>query len=300
MKKLCQIRIIPIQKEIEIGDICKSNVSNTIGLVKDIRLINNIKSIDCNPQFLLEYYQCKSQQLILFYEEEIKENYWYINGIYLYKADKYYEKAHNDKKIIAAYHPLYNIPTFSKEFIQKWCKNPVEEVEVQYDSYQEYKGSKPFIKQDLILTSNNEVICNIPSSDYRDKINNPLKKLKNELETNSNKIDFDKEIEKAAKEYQESLNNWDEYCKESFIAGVKSEIAEIYWLSNLKENELQFQKWNDELLKQIQGLEYDIKKMYSEQEIKFAFLAGEDAIRAINMNKKAVTFKEWFEPHKKK
>ena len=42
-------------------------------------------------------------------------------------------------------------------------------------------------------------------------------------------------IKKAAKEYQESLYYWEEYCEDSFIAGVKSEIAKEYWIAQISQ-----------------------------------------------------------------
>lgn len=45
------------------------------------------------------------QNLYLVSDAPIKEGDWYINGEYIYKADRHYERANNDKKIILTTNP---------------------------------------------------------------------------------------------------------------------------------------------------------------------------------------------------
>jgi len=46
-------------------------------------------------------YYHTGQHIYITSDEEIKEGVWYVNGKYLYQADRFYLKANNDKKIIA-------------------------------------------------------------------------------------------------------------------------------------------------------------------------------------------------------
>src|ERR1700741_604799 len=80
------------------------------------------------------------QHLYITSNEEIKEGDWYLNGNYKYQADRHYQKANNDKKIIATtdkslqkhfkelseYNGQYTSNSFpepSKEFIQAFIEN---------------------------------------------------------------------------------------------------------------------------------------------------------------------------------
>jgi hypothetical protein len=223
MKKSHKIILIPIQKKIEIEDICQSKISNTIGIVKDIRFINNVKSIDCCPQFLLGFYQCTPQQLLLISDEEIKiGDYWiYINpkewnlpqeGIVKNNLsftwfDKLWDKE-NYKKIIASYPQLYNLPTFSKEFIQEWCNNLVDEVEVEYEAISNEsdnpitnpEGIDNFEGSELKLIPNNEVICTITKMSERVKQNASLRETSVIMYT-------EEEVYKLIKAQTERLTN---------------------------------------------------------------------------------------------
>lgn len=173
MKKLCKIQSVPIiQKEIEVGDIIKNSREQyyvwhdgyDAGIVKmDI------------------------QQLLLLSDEEIKEgdyicslgllSVFKVESIYGHlgfksypdvKGNIFYIDYNLHKKIIASYPQLDKLPTFSKEFIEQWVSIPVEEVEVEYEEHYINKTSifntyaKINIALELVLTENNEVICNIP------------------------------------------------------------------------------------------------------------------------------------------
>ncbi len=226
MKKLCKIIAIPIQKEINFNDIIKSNTQNLF-LYRNEEQWQLIKSKDWTPQ-----------QLLLLSDEEIKEgDYWiYINpkkwnlpqeGITKNNLPKEWFNKLWDRlnyfKIIASYPQLGNLPTFSKEFIQEWCNNSVEEILVEYDK----ESTNLYTKQFLKLTSNNEVTCSIskPNSKKSQYIRNeddtydcltcgtkgiernarateftPCKCLESHLDQVVDQMNADKEIEEAAEE----------------------------------------------------------------------------------------------------
>jgi len=105
------------------------------------------------------------QELILISNEEIKEGdlvLYEMNSIE-YATIDYIEANSYNGKIIAAYPQIENLPLFSKEFLQEWCNNPVEKIGVQYDEIStKVNRNGLLIRYILNLTSNNEVICNLP------------------------------------------------------------------------------------------------------------------------------------------
>jgi hypothetical protein len=170
MEKLHKIIAIPIEKEIEDGDIVK----NERGLYYIWKEEYSAGSLKMNVQ-----------QLLLLSDEEIKKNDCYynerLNHVYQQTlAQSGYNIGDRENKIIASYPQLDHIeteiypsgvrsmigfPTFSEEFIQQWVENPIEEVEVEYEDYQYTINYHKDIWKDGIRlknTSNNEVICSFP------------------------------------------------------------------------------------------------------------------------------------------
>jgi hypothetical protein len=247
MKKLHKIIAIPIQEK------------SIILKQYDVRYHLSSVELEGDNKDLIP------QQLLLLSNEEIKENANTfkegINGDWFYNTkfqsiQRIGDITDFDFKIIASYPQLDNLPTFSKEFIQEWCKNPVEEIEVQYDSHQEYKGSKPFIKQDLILTSNNEVICTISNLSKvlkeSEKIAKKALYRSSFIESHSdqviNQMNADRELEETAEEHFSHFNNSTRsnyWAVRGFVAGVKSEVAKKYHTQRVhtEEDIVNFAQW---------------------------------------------------------
>lgn len=91
---------------------------------------------------------------------------------------------------------------------------------------------------------------------------------------------MEKEIKKAAKEYQESLYYWEEYCEDSFIAGAKSEISKKYYTQGM---------YSEEEVKRLcnkawkEAFQYGVNENYSHSKL-------------ADCN----TFNTWFTQNKKK
>lgn len=217
----------------------------------------------------------KPVRLIIVSDDKIKENTntfnQGLNGDWFW-CPKYNEIACNgdittfDFKIIGSYPHLDRTYKLSKEFIEEWTKNPVEEIEVEYIPihaidrdgfaipYAFEKDDK--LVYDVKLSENNELICNIPET-------TPIKIQASGLygTFGESKLDLDLLEEKLddamENETPESLSDWllserikdsaqnyyIEECEgeplyqdtpvEAYIAGAKSEAAKNYWLDKL-------------------------------------------------------------------
>jgi len=270
MKKTHKILAIPIQKVIETNE-----YQSLIYKWKD----KYYSCYDCI--FSLE--EAIPQQLLLLSDEEIKEDDWAIdfkqnNLIWQHTQGGVVSRTINDryKKIIASYPQLDNLPTFSKEFIQEWCKNPIEKAEVEYEEL--YSTSMYAYSNELRLklTLNNEVICYIPKCDCMEITCNICEPKINKriLEDAKNKVMMNKTIELAAKEYFDSLCiNQKSYLypTKGFIAGAKSEAAKTF----------------------------HTKGMYTEEEVKR--LCSEAYVKSPDDHDNMIEyFEKWFDKNKKK
>ena len=121
------------------------------------------------------------QQLLLISNDIRKVGDWYVgdgfNGQNKFKWSKSQKLhwPHDTGAIIAAYPNIEDLPSFSKNFIEEWCKNPVNEVEVEYETLGKYgrillaksphnneTNSDMSIYSDYLkLTPDHEVICTI-------------------------------------------------------------------------------------------------------------------------------------------
>lgn len=121
-------------------------------------------------------------------------------------------------KHVVAIHPKFNdVPEIALDFIEKWCANPVNEINVLYMHDLE--------KQQWIAElMNNAIVANIPTRTVSHlELNDPIEVNLNVRSHSDMMIDImndDNETEAAAKEYQHA--NDDEYgIYDAFIDGAK-------------------------------------------------------------------------------
>jgi len=211
MKKLQKIVAIPIEKQPEVGDIYKCDAGEGYFLITEKKLnwTKNKGSV---------------YQLLLLSDDEIKENTntfkegingdWYYNSLYQFIANTG-DITPYDFKVIASYPqlktfdgyeevssmPIYsNLPTFQLDFISEWCKNPVDEVEVEFETIDDTYD----ITTSLKLTPYKEVICNIPQ--HLHNINCDCEECETEenkriLEQAKKKAEINNSIYSAAEEF---------------------------------------------------------------------------------------------------
>lgn len=150
-KYLKHLKLIPIKlnKEIKVSDICTCP-----------RYPNEYKIFGTFENSYIN--ECKPYQLIAVSDDEIKEGDFYLSGkheIYcvnnINAATKEFHKEFDNKKIIASYLVINDLPTFQKSFIKKWCENPIDECEVKYLVYN-YNQEENWY---LDLTEDNKIIC---------------------------------------------------------------------------------------------------------------------------------------------
>lgn len=297
MKKKHKIVVIPrtpFKKEVEIGDICRSRVSGKFGLIRDVgfsipSLTYNVEDllIDCTPIFQLKWKYCTQQQLLLLSDEEIKEGDFVCHrNIEIFKArpDDFGNNRNYIKKVIAVYPQIESLPTFSKDFIQEWVNNPVEEVEVECSKFTNDLRSGMFIYSPVL--KNNEVICNIILT--QEKMEDLL-------------------FELSGVERNKDLNNIDqqEVCCDNIFVDNQSPSEELNEIKNCDDDIFPFDKELESI-----HLGYCKENFYTEEEVKkLIFECWNKAYRLgmkesspiigsreINVN----TWKEWFDKHKKK
>jgi hypothetical protein len=154
MIKTHKIICIPIQKKIETEDIIMNGSRGYYLWKKEFK----------NPIG-------KACQLLLLSDDEIKKGDYCISNNknskiynYTFKCEEgaftnsewlNSEDCKDICKVIASYPQLDNLPTFSKEFIQEWINNTVEEVLCEYYGDEE-------VRYEILKTNNTEIICNIP------------------------------------------------------------------------------------------------------------------------------------------
>jgi hypothetical protein len=86
------------------------------------------------------------QNIYITNDEKIKDGDSYINGKYLYKADRFYTKAEFDKKIILTDNKDLikdGIQPIDNEFLEWFVNNPCERVEVKSESSRKFGMWKP-------------------------------------------------------------------------------------------------------------------------------------------------------------
>lgn len=246
MKKLHKIITIPIQKKtIDIDNLIKLDNN-------EYRLVDQIMIDFINNEFDGNLQAATQQQLLLLSDDEIKENTNTfkegINGDWFYNTK--FQTIQNigditdfDFKIIASYPQLDNLPIFSKEFIENWIKNPINEVEIYYeefkkqytrnedDSYDCLTCNTTGIERNayatewtkckcpehqLTLNSNNEVICSIPKVQ--------LVEFQTPDWTNCELFKYLQEITSTNKEFKDFSNN---YIKVKEVTYTESEVLDI-------------------------------------------------------------------------
>ncbi len=266
MKNTHKIVAIPIQKDIEVGDIVKiRNTSEKYYKYFIVSCFSNIhansvhlKGIVLNGKYPYDINKCPpyhinslvSQQLLLLSESEGHKFgdwvYEYDNNIPIYQFS--YDIEHYPiPNIIAAYPKLNNLPTFQESFLKEWVNNPVEEVEVEYTytlGNEEDENQRLIPIEELQLTPNNEVICSISRKDCTcDKCE--AEEDKKILEKAKRDYECNKSIEEAAEEYVKNI------CKEKglsykehfssfqnrLVSFAKSEAVKQYWMSKLEDSD---------------------------------------------------------------
>ncbi len=139
MNKLCRVVMLPTKEASSLGYHFDTNPEGSIDYAPDFgfELFDNTSNRHHKPQYLY-----------MIFDEEIKEGDWYLNGKYLYQADRHFEKANNDKKIIATTDELHTnvskcftgqnelVSQISKSFVKDYAKaNGIDEVLVEFEEY---------------------------------------------------------------------------------------------------------------------------------------------------------------------
>jgi hypothetical protein len=151
---------VPIKKNLEVGDICKSKLTDTI-IILDENIIKMMES--CNDIHWTPY------QMILISKDIIKTDDYYLydlsdvtdkgNDFEIMKcqdddeADRcntHFMIKHNCFKIIAAYPKIENLPTINKNILSSIIENKIKDVDIQYDD-----------KNELMINSDNEIILKL-------------------------------------------------------------------------------------------------------------------------------------------
>jgi len=80
-------------------------------------------------------------QFILIGDDEPKDGDWYINTFSNYVGEQkgIIDISENRKKIIASNIKLGNLPIFTKDFLEEWTLNPVDEIEVGCEMFDCYE-----------------------------------------------------------------------------------------------------------------------------------------------------------------
>lgn len=156
MNETHKIQIIPIQRQIQYGDICQS-----------IRYKDKYQIFGAFENSYQD--ECKPFQLLLLSNEEIKDGDWYLESCLVQSISQYKEENYINRnlyyKIIASYPKLDKLPIFSKEFIEEWCSNPKDEVLVEYDKeYVDTDCNDIDLFEYMLLVSKGEIICSFPKT----------------------------------------------------------------------------------------------------------------------------------------
>ena len=246
MKKTHKIVVMNMTRNnIFVGDLQKKVKS--IGNGKDSFPVGNYKMSEISPgENLSEFWF--PQQLLILSDEEIKKGDYRLDfhengepssarhvtevlGDEIYVVNGSHNTRDSVKRIIAIYPEMGNLPTLSKKFIEEWCKNTVDEVEVMYfeDSFSDFSGkSTTKIGEHLAVSVDNEIMCSF------------IESTKKEVESHSDQavdiMNLEKEIENEANAQSEKIVN--EYISQAYYAGfmdaAKSENVKAYWFNIFK------------------------------------------------------------------
>lgn len=257
-----KIFLIPVNKTIEIGDICKSKITARI-VIATLSFINAMKNA-----FDMSW---MSQQLIIVSNEKIRANDWYLydlsdvtgkeNDFELMQCRDEEEAdrcnthsmiAPSCSKIIAAYPKLEGVPKISDTFINNWVEKPVYNVDVEY-----IKTDDEF--SELKITPDNEIVC-LPKDRYSKFENTSLfpnnvkncsngdcdccddcdeKETKRILDRAKLSAEANTDLDKAVKLF--ILDNMYNYPNEDLLLSqsncvdlVKSDVSKKYWFEQFK------------------------------------------------------------------
>lgn len=234
MKKLNKCIPIPLDRKIELNDL----ITDECGYY--------------NIAYSPESYQpfMKPQQLIILSEDKIKIDDWYLDDANqirqcFIESDEYWVSRQDYKKIIGAYPSIKGVPTLDIEFIKEWCKNPVNEIEVDCNEEEIfshhiakiaiYKGTGKF----LPFLCDNKLICFIPKQETKNGINIPGG-MNEQLGVPPDKFNIVKrefDQEKWDKDFKFWFNYFREFLKEQLeIHFTEEYLKEQYdiWLKTKK------------------------------------------------------------------
>jgi hypothetical protein len=184
------------------------------------------------------------QNIYITSDEEIKEGDNYLNGKYLYKADRFYKKAENDRKIILTTDQDLikdGVQAIDDEFLEWFVKNPScefvdidektnKEIQIEIGTWGHDEGLLVSELKEWLENGGELYKIIIP----KETLSYTEAAKKDERIFNST-IMKQETIEEAAfessvdyKPFEDNLSP-KQYYKQGFINGAKSDAARDYW-----------------------------------------------------------------------
>jgi hypothetical protein len=223
----------------------------------------------------------QNQNIYITNSEEIKEGNNYLNGKHLYKADRFYKKAENDKKIIL---------TTDQDLI----KDGVQPIDDEFLEWFVENPSCESVKLEVDLSKHNGQF----QTKYGWKIITSKEEPEQETLSYTEAAKKDERIFNSTMMKQETLDEVNDNRKNLYF---KKQVMNPYAVE-----EYSYTAYEKGF---IEGYEesnkYQQERMYSEEDMKLAFESGYDLntfeqLEIPNEEREYLSFKEWFEQNKKK